>query len=348
MGADYYIAKFKCEEHMIKVLNAGPWFIFGHFLSIQRWKPNFVATEVKSSLTVIWIRLPQLPTEFYDGIILAKIRNAIGKLLKVDACTSSTLRGRYARLCIELAPEVPVVPFINIGHHKQIIQYEGESTLCKQCGRLGHVAMKCHYVKTSLPTNSISDNINPLPKEVSNVSEVNGKTWQTVKFQKKKRTNGWSSGTNQNPGIPSKLPHPIPDIDNVALPNTPNRNVSDMEAAAPHFNQNQAQAVSPVNNPPTQPANRNVHEHEEPPVENVDEMNLLGSEEIIEFSSLNDVKVYLFREMQEKRYVLSCRPRPCKVLNGYQVSTRSNNGEPCNDTGSIPEEEPTAPYKNGE
>ncbi|XP_016513949.1 uncharacterized protein LOC107830811 [Nicotiana tabacum] len=125
LGADYYIVKFNCEEHMIKVLNSGPWFIFGHFLSIQRWKPNFVATEVKSSLTAIWIRLSQLPTEFYDGIILAKIGNGISKLLKVDACTSSTLRGRYTRLCIELPLEVPVIPFINIGHHRQTIQYEG-------------------------------------------------------------------------------------------------------------------------------------------------------------------------------------------------------------------------------
>ncbi|XP_019253910.1 PREDICTED: uncharacterized protein LOC109232605 [Nicotiana attenuata] len=202
LGEDYYIAKFKCEEHMIRVLNNGPWFIFGRFLSIQRWKPNFVATEVKSSLTAIWIRLPQLPTEFYDGIILAKIGNAIGKLLKVDTCTSSTLRGRYARLCIDLPLEVPVIPFINIGHHKQIIQYEGENTLCKQCGRLGHVAMRCHYVKTPLPAiNSIPGNPNPHSKEVRNVSEVNGNAWQTVKFPKKKRTNGRGSETTQNPGI---------------------------------------------------------------------------------------------------------------------------------------------------
>lgn len=91
LDADYYIAKFNCQEHMVKVLSFGPWFIFGHVLSIQRWKPNFVATEFKNSLTAIWIRLPRLPTEFYGEIVMAKIGNAIGKLLKVDACTSSTI-----------------------------------------------------------------------------------------------------------------------------------------------------------------------------------------------------------------------------------------------------------------
>ncbi|XP_009757725.1 uncharacterized protein [Nicotiana sylvestris] len=187
LGADYYIAKLECEEHMIKVLNTGPWFIFGHFLSIQRWKPNFVATEIKSSLIAIWIRSPQLPTELYDGIILAKIENAIGKLLKVDACTSSTLRGRYARLCIELPLEVLVIPFIKIGHHKQIIQYEGENTLCKQCGRLGHVALKCFYAKTSLPPNHSMENTGVMLEEKSNDNAVNELAWQTVKFPKKKK-----------------------------------------------------------------------------------------------------------------------------------------------------------------
>lgn len=37
-------------------------------------------------------------------------------------------------------------------------------------------------------------------------------------------------------------------------------------------------------------------------------MMLLRSEEILEFSSLNKVKVTLFREMLEKRYILSCPP----------------------------------------
>uniref|UniRef100_A0A1U7WW10 Uncharacterized protein LOC104227795 n=2 Tax=Nicotiana sylvestris TaxID=4096 RepID=A0A1U7WW10_NICSY len=124
LGVDYYIIKFKKKENMDKVMNQGPWFINGHFLSITRWKPNFVVTQEKVTNSAVWIRLPQLPTEFYDGKILEKIGNAIGRLLKIDVCTSTTLRGRYARLCVELPLEVPVQPFIYVGHHKQAIHYE--------------------------------------------------------------------------------------------------------------------------------------------------------------------------------------------------------------------------------
>lgn len=53
LGADYFVAKFQKHESMTSALQNGPWFIFGHFLSYQRWKSNFVATEAKQTLTVV-------------------------------------------------------------------------------------------------------------------------------------------------------------------------------------------------------------------------------------------------------------------------------------------------------
>ncbi|XP_019238685.1 PREDICTED: uncharacterized protein LOC109218756 [Nicotiana attenuata] len=117
---------------MAKILHNGPWFINGHFLSVQQWIPNFVATKACQNHTAVWIRLPQLPTKFYDGIILTKIGNYIGKLLKVDACTSATLRGRYARLCVELPLNKPVQTSILIGQHVQPIPYEGEGRISEE------------------------------------------------------------------------------------------------------------------------------------------------------------------------------------------------------------------------
>ncbi|XP_070004053.1 uncharacterized protein [Nicotiana sylvestris] len=108
LGEDYYIIKFTKKENMDKAIHLGSWFINGHFLSISRWKPNFVARNEKLTTSAVWIRLHQLPMEFYDGKILEKIGNAIGRLLKIDTCTSTTLRGRYARICVEIPLEIPV------------------------------------------------------------------------------------------------------------------------------------------------------------------------------------------------------------------------------------------------
>lgn len=107
---------------MEKSIHQGPWFINDHFLSFSRWKPNFVATKEKLTTSVVWISLPHLPTEFYDSKILEKIWNAIGCLLKINICTSTILRGHYARICVEIPLEIPVQPFLYVGYHKQYIQ----------------------------------------------------------------------------------------------------------------------------------------------------------------------------------------------------------------------------------
>ncbi|XP_049414794.1 uncharacterized protein LOC125877589 [Solanum stenotomum] len=99
LGYDYYIVKFFKEENLQKTLQQGPWFVNGFVLSIKRWHPNFVASEAKETKSAIWIRLPELPTEFYDHSILARIGKKLGKLVKTDVCTSEALRGRYARMC---------------------------------------------------------------------------------------------------------------------------------------------------------------------------------------------------------------------------------------------------------
>lgn len=73
LGSGYYITKFNSEDSMLRALHNGPWFIFGHFLSVQKWIPNFITSETRVSQTTVWICLPQLPTKFYDGLILKKL-----------------------------------------------------------------------------------------------------------------------------------------------------------------------------------------------------------------------------------------------------------------------------------
>lgn len=108
------------------------------FLSVTKWEPNFIRQDSMIRHTVIWIKLPQLPVEFYDKQVLEKIRQKLGALLKIDSCSSSTLKGRHASICIQVPLELPVKRSVTIGDHVQEVEYEGEGTLCMGCGRLGH------------------------------------------------------------------------------------------------------------------------------------------------------------------------------------------------------------------
>ncbi|XP_019235690.1 PREDICTED: uncharacterized protein LOC109216017 [Nicotiana attenuata] len=210
LGEQYFIVKFNKEENLETVLQKGPWFVFGHFLSVQRWEPNFVPAMAKQVLTAIWIRLPNLPTEFYDLEIVGKVGNTIGRLLKVDACTSAALRGRYARLCIELPLRKPVKSNAWIGNHKQQILYEGENLLCKNCGCLGHIARQCttklKETTTITPMNNTGDKDQTCHDKQNSPKEK--EEWKTVSFKQRRKANptptkgtGSSNGAGINVNI---------------------------------------------------------------------------------------------------------------------------------------------------
>lgn len=73
LGYDFYVEKFNNLKNARKALHEGPWFITKNFLSMRQWEPNFVPKEATQTHTAIWLRLPQLLTEFYDQRVLEMI-----------------------------------------------------------------------------------------------------------------------------------------------------------------------------------------------------------------------------------------------------------------------------------
>lgn len=152
LGWDFFVVKFRLEKSMNKILIEGPWFVTGHFLSISRWEPNFVTVESKLSTTAIWIRLPQLPIEFYDKSILEQVGNMIGKLLKIDTCTSSTLCGRYVRICVRVLLDIPSPPPLPLAPITN--PYEREGIICNGCGIISHTLRNYSFLSKPKKYNS--------------------------------------------------------------------------------------------------------------------------------------------------------------------------------------------------
>ncbi|XP_075669878.1 uncharacterized protein LOC142639611 [Castanea sativa] len=93
----------------------------------------------------IWIRLNELPIEYYNAEALYLIGKAIGNVLRVDTHTAAEARGRFARLCIQVDVTKPLVTAIRIGKLEQPMCYEGIQKLCFDCGRMGHKRENCPY-----------------------------------------------------------------------------------------------------------------------------------------------------------------------------------------------------------
>lgn len=100
LGKDFFLIRFSVKEDHDVVLKNRPWFIGENFLSIRPWEPNFKPAMAVVSSIAIWVRLNELPIEYYDFKALLIISQAIGNVLRIDAHTATGTRGRYVRLCI--------------------------------------------------------------------------------------------------------------------------------------------------------------------------------------------------------------------------------------------------------
>ena len=137
----------------------GSWFIGDHFLSIRPWEPFFKPSSANVALIAVWIRLYELPIELYEAEVLKEIVESIGKVLRIDSHTAMEARGKYARVCIQIDVNKPLVNTICIGRFEQTMSYEGIHSLCFSCGRLGHRVEGCPYTirKEKEPLNPLEE-----------------------------------------------------------------------------------------------------------------------------------------------------------------------------------------------
>ena len=143
LGLGFFLVKLDLAEDFDRILKGGPWFIGEHFLSLRPWVPDFRPSEASVNTVAVWVRLPELPVEYYDKESLLLIGHALGPVLRVDFNTASGNRGRFARLCIQLDLDKPLIKTIRVGKVKQAVIYEGIGLLCFHCGRIGHKLDKC-------------------------------------------------------------------------------------------------------------------------------------------------------------------------------------------------------------
>nr|POE44771.1 uncharacterized protein CFP56_77615 [Quercus suber] len=141
----FFLVRFFSKEDLNSVLRRGPWFLGDHFLSIRPWEPFFKPSSANVSLVAVWIRLYELPFELYEAEVLREIGEAIGKVLRIDTHTAMEARGKYARMCIQIDINKPLINTILIGRFEQAVIYEGIQKLCFSCGRLGHLKEACPY-----------------------------------------------------------------------------------------------------------------------------------------------------------------------------------------------------------
>ena len=123
------------QERLQSSVGKGPWFIREHFLSIRPWVPNFRPSASDVSSIAVWVRLNELPIEYYQVEALKEIGSTIAIVLRIATHTAMESRGRYARICVQINVEKPLITALLIGNFEQPVIYESINRLCFSCGR---------------------------------------------------------------------------------------------------------------------------------------------------------------------------------------------------------------------
>ncbi|KAG7552429.1 hypothetical protein ISN45_Aa06g030300 [Arabidopsis thaliana x Arabidopsis arenosa] len=166
-------------EEYLAALMSGAWKAFGSYLTAQAWSPDFDPLRDDIVTTPVWVRLSNVPLNFYHKLVMMGIARGLGKPIKVTLTTLNFERARFARVCVKVNLMKPLKGIVMINGERYFVSYEGLSNICSMCGMYGHLVHAC-------PQAVLSKEIVP-SKDVANLqwnASVVTNQWDMVSFIK--------------------------------------------------------------------------------------------------------------------------------------------------------------------
>ncbi|CAL9223761.1 unnamed protein product, partial [Arabidopsis halleri] len=80
----FFMIRFESDEEYMAALTGGPWRVFGSYLLVQAWSPDFDPLRDEIATTPVWVRISNIPVNFYHRSILMGIAKSLGNPIKVD------------------------------------------------------------------------------------------------------------------------------------------------------------------------------------------------------------------------------------------------------------------------
>ncbi|KAG7591715.1 Zinc finger CCHC-type [Arabidopsis thaliana x Arabidopsis arenosa] len=139
----FFMIRFGSEEEYMAALTGGPWKVFGSYLLTQAWNPDFDPLRDEIATTPVWVRVANLPVNFYHRSILMGIAQGLGHPVKVDLTTLKFERARFARVCVEVNLRKPLKGTVMVNGERYYVSYEGLNAICSKCGLFGHLVHNC-------------------------------------------------------------------------------------------------------------------------------------------------------------------------------------------------------------
>lgn len=139
----FFIVRFELEEEYLMALTGGPWRVFGNYLMVQYWSLCFDPLRGDIVTTQVWVKLTNIPVNYYHKLILMGIARGLGRPIRVDMTTLNIERARFARICVEVNLSKPLKGTMLINGERYFVACEGLMNICSSCGIYCHLVHSC-------------------------------------------------------------------------------------------------------------------------------------------------------------------------------------------------------------
>ncbi|KAM1032357.1 hypothetical protein ACFX2C_036031 [Malus domestica] len=168
---NFFIVKFALESDMKNILCGGPWIIAGLYVVMQKWRAGFDPHSESINRMAVWVRIVGLHIEWFNPEAMKRIGDLIGTTLRVDAHTASQVRGKYARVCVELDLTKPLIANVKVENCWYAVEYEGLHLICFNCGCYGHRREQCPSLIRKQSTTLVPDTETNQPMDEASVHD---------------------------------------------------------------------------------------------------------------------------------------------------------------------------------
>ncbi|XP_009586956.1 uncharacterized protein [Nicotiana tomentosiformis] len=139
----YFVVLFNSLEDRDAIIFSGTYTINNRPIIVRAWSPEFNFSEEVLRTISLWIRLPNLPLNYWDTVTLSRIGSVLGCPIYAGECTSGIDKISYARILVEMdvTRELPVsikVQDLEGKFFEQAVEYDWKPIYCPECLQIGH------------------------------------------------------------------------------------------------------------------------------------------------------------------------------------------------------------------
>ena len=98
----FFLFTFDSVDRATNVLERAPWHMANRPLVLKRWHPNMQFLKDDLDRVLVWVKLYNVPLEYWTVKGLSCVASAIGVPLHTDLTTLLRKRLSYARVCVEI------------------------------------------------------------------------------------------------------------------------------------------------------------------------------------------------------------------------------------------------------